>query len=373
MRDVLESGTLPRAGRWCSPATCSARWSRPARTWSSCTWGLASGRRAGERDHRRRGGAGRGDPAGRSCRTEVLRGLARDRARRAASGRRGPRASRRRGRLGHRGFALVGAGIPVDRIAANRRLEDAFPVADRAAAAGPRGGREPRSQPDRRAPDECPVPAVFVPGARRRPFRCLNPVIARLVLVPATVPGPGQRTRLQPAPYPAPDRRGDPPVPAAADAGGVCHPPGPAVDPGRRVRGQRAGLARQRDAGPGHRRDAGRPQFRRVHFLRIGQLSPAWSSPWRCSAGIPAGHRGQLVIAAVPAGRARAAVPAAAAEAGRRAGLLRRRGCLPARHGPARLRTVRVRLAPAAAARLGGGSWPPEACSAGWPSSWPTS
>ncbi len=109
--------------------------------------------------------------------------------------------------------ALVGAGIPVDRVTPNRRLEDAF----LALIAG--SDLATRRRARTAAMDSRPHPAsAGAPGYRARAGPCRS----------GWRPSASSRRRRTMIAF--------------------WNPAGSAVDPGRRLRGQRPGLGRERDA-----------------------------------------------------------------------------------------------------------------------------
>ena len=232
--------------------------------------------------------------------------------------------------------ALVGAGIPVDRVGAEPPPGGCVPRADRCPPREEASSMTRRGRPAQRG--------------RARPQARAAP--------PATAPGRTLPLR----------GRDDPAAAPQADHGGLPHPAGAALDPGRRVRARRPAAA-HRHPRPGRPRHHRRAQLRRVQLLRLRGL------PARGRGGaVLRGHRGQrgeLGVAAVPARGPGAPGPAAAPEAGGGAGLLdRRRDQLPGYvadrgHGG-------VRLAPAQAARHRGGSSPPARRWPGWASCWAT-
>ena len=249
------------------------------------------------------------------------------------------RAALRRGRGPGRGGRAGGTGRPEP--PPGGRLPGAHRRAGQRRRRARRRPGPPARQRSGRQSGECAMtasvsPAAPGPGTPAAGALCWRPG--------ARHPG---RPGLRPAPDAAAAGGGDPPAAAAPDHGGVPHPAGPAVDPGRRVQARRPGAAGQRPARAGQPRHRRRAQLRRLQLLRLG--------------GLPAGgggravlrrhdrQRGELVVAALPAGRAGAAGPAAAPENHRRARLRgRRRGQLPGDVAAGGHGGVRLASAPAA-------------------------
>ena len=268
MREVLQRvRARPGAPSSC-PATCWPRWSRPARTSSSCT----------------RGGSSR--PA-RSTRSPAP----------AACSWRSPTRPRRRGCS--RPPASASELVP-----ARRALEDVF--LDLIGE----DSRDERARAIERARGSTPAAPL---SREREVSRWRRPGAASTTGWPCSTPG--RAADLRPAPHAAAAGRVRPPAQAAPHADRVRAAARPADHHRHRVPGRR------RRPGPTRRSWSGSPPRGGFNFALFTEFAVGRLPARRRGRAVlrrHGGQRGELVVVALPAGPARAALAAAAAEADRR-------------------------------------------------------